>query len=258
MNPEEFTASTQADPPEHNELTQEVTMPLGTGDFSAEPGHDPLAGTQTRKKLSGGSVLIVAVVLIAVGGLFSMRKLAQVTAAAGVDSEIETTIETFLKSLTGQETPEDDSSGDRAGARANEAALAVLSETYSERQVPLSNVQRNPFIIYQRETVAPLPTEDPGLAASQQEQRWREKRKEREQIIRSAGDRLTLKSILGGSNPLAIIDGKIVRVGDTFDIPGGDVAFRIRSISTGMVELVAQVEELNLTVEITLQLQRDR
>jgi len=258
VNGEEFTGSTESIPGVEATAPPDVTMPLGTGELPDEPATlDPLAGTGTKKKLGGGSLLIVAVVLIAVGGLFSMRKLAQATAAAGTNSEIETTIESFLRSLAGQPA----SIGPTGGSvlpEGHERALTVLTTEYSERQVPLRCVQRNPFIIFQPTAVAPVKPEEVQQQATQQEMRWRQMREQRQALIRQEGAKLTLKSILGGSTPLAIINGRIVRVGEAVPTQCAEVTFRVLSIESGSVDLIAEAPELDLKIKITLELQRDR
>ena len=87
MNTEELTGDTPAASEEEG-AKQNVTMPLGVGDFADQFTQDPLAGAKTTKRLNGGAALIVAVVLIAVAGLFSMRKLAQVTVLDRVVTQV--------------------------------------------------------------------------------------------------------------------------------------------------------------------------
>ena len=46
--------------------------------------------------------------------------------------------------------------------QADAGVLAVLSCTYTDRQVPIENVQRNPFIIYGESPVALTSMDDGG------------------------------------------------------------------------------------------------
>jgi hypothetical protein len=231
----------------------ELSMPIGAEDFAAQadPALDPLAGAVTGRKLNGSVVLIVAVVLIAVAGLFSMRKLAQVTAAAVADTDAASKIETFLKSRTG--TPDGSGEMQPSTLVLEEAeVLNVLSATYSERQVPLRDVQKNPFMIFLPEAIKvetqnndPAITEDP-------EARFREAQAARRTTIEITGSRMELKSIMSGSNPLANIDGAVYRIGETVEAPNSDVVFRVDSIESGKVVLVAEEPGLELSVKVTL------
>lgn len=254
MNGNEFSGSEPvlADPDGREQ--QHATMPLGTGNFADETAIDPLAGAQNRRKLGGGGLLIFAVVLIALAGLFSMRKLTQVTAASPIDSDIEKTIEEFINSVGGG-TGQPQKLDGIAGAMNDERVLAILSESYTERQVALQDVQKNPFIIDQ---VAPAFTpdvDDPDTTASDQKDRWRQMRSDRRAQIEQAGQGLHLKSVVDGAVPLAIIEGRIVRVGDTFTAGPSRITFRVDAISTSAVNLVAEAPELDLAVTVTLTLE---
>jgi hypothetical protein len=224
-------------------------MPLGTGDFGADPSLDPLAGASGGKKLNGGLLLIIAVMVIAAGGLFFMRKIAAVTASMVIDRDVEALIDDYIKS-----NPDDDTTPDRLSSTYNEV-LGVLTEAYSERQVPLRDVQRDPFIIHYAEPDLPDPREavDPSL---QQERVFLQRQAERRTQLEEGVRKLKLKSILGGSNPLAIIDGKIVRVGDVLVVNAGELAlrYRVKRIATASVDLAGEAPELALSVPFILQL----
>ena len=148
MNGDEFSDATSHLPGADADRMPDVTMPLGTGEGPEEGAAlDPLAGAGTRRKISGGSVLIAAVVIIATGGLFAMRWLSEATAARDADREIESTIESFLKSFTGLSDDNPEETETPTGDNPSDRVLAVLTTEYSERQVPLRDVQRNPFIL---------------------------------------------------------------------------------------------------------------
>ena len=117
----------------------DAPAPAGSG-FEDVLIDDPLADAGSGHKISGSSLLIVTVIVIAAGGLFAIKKLADVTAAVVVDSEIEETITRFLDEA-------DDQPGDQVLRKEDQSTLAVLNEVYTERQVPLAEVQRNPAVI---------------------------------------------------------------------------------------------------------------
>jgi len=228
---------------------RDVTMPLGQGDFAREPGLDPLAGAGSRRKLGGGGLLILAVVLIAIAGLFSMRKLAQVTAANPLSSDAEKTIEEFINSVTGGGSAADGQIDipDMANV---EQVLTVLSEhdQYTTIQVPWDQVQKNPFIIDQ--AVSAIITDPAAVTPNDRTGEIRAQ-------IRQAGRSLRLKSIVAGAVPLAIIEGRIVGVDDTFTAASSDITFTVLAISSSAVELAGQAPGCDLTEPITLTLTQD-
>jgi hypothetical protein len=249
VNPNDFNDSNVTPSPGDVETQRDVTMPLGTGEFAEEPSLDPLASAGSTKRLSGGVLLIAAVVIIAVGGLFSMRKIAQVTAATDASSEIESRIEAFLNDLTGQTTSTAVGHAGELGARGE--SLAVLRDDYSERQVALHDVQKDPFVIYlDPSTVGPIePDPQPGASA---EELFLRRQAERRTLFQQAAAGLNLRSVMGGASPLAIIDDTIVRLGDQITSGPSAVEFRVTAIGAGTVEVTAEAPELDLVVTITL------
>lgn len=250
MNGNEFSGSEPVLGDPDGREQQHATMPLGTGNFADETAIDPLAGAQNRRKLGGGGLLIFAVVLIALAGLFSMRKLTQVTAASPIDSDIEKTIEEFINSVGGG-TGQPQKPDGIGGVMNDDRVLAILSESYTQRQVALRDVQKNPFIIDQ---LTPDPV-DPSTIGSGYKDRQRQDRTERRAQIEQAGQSLHLKSVVDGAVPLAIVEGRIVRVGDTFTAGPSRITFRVDAISTSAVNLVAEAPEFDLAVTVTLTLE---
>ncbi|MDY7109429.1 MAG: hypothetical protein SYC29_12405 [Planctomycetota bacterium] len=251
MNGSEFNGSEPATPGQGGAEPQNVTMPLGTGDVGDETALDPLAGARTNRKIGGGTLLIVAVVLIAVAGLFSMRTLTKATAWNSFDSETEKIIEGFLEEIREDGQASEDVT-DLSTAMKDEHVLAVLSEPYTERQVALQNVQKNPFIIDQ---VAPAITPDSTLdeqGPTREQLEWQQRRRQRRGQLEQAGADLKLTSVMDGSVPLAVIEGRIVRVGDTFTVGPIEATFRVKAISADAVKLVAEAPEYKLTVPVTL------
>ncbi len=240
---------------QHGSESMYAAAPVGADDFAPDPGLDPLAGATAGRKLSGGTIIVIAVILSAVAGLFSMRKLAEVTAAATIDTDIEKTIDAFFKKL--------EPTGGTAVAQfspATDTVLDVLTDTYSERQVPLRDVQRDPFIINEPEPVTaaqgdPVVTQPADTGRKQRE--WERNRDDRRQTMEADGAKIVVKSIMGGSRPMALIDRQIVVVGDRVTAKNTATEFVVESISTGSIDLVSEDPEFQLTVRVTAFLQRD-
>ncbi|MCP3904278.1 MAG: hypothetical protein GY715_11660 [Planctomycetes bacterium] len=251
-------------PNEHKSLAQQGDNPadednslstFSDGSFG-ESGHDPLAGAMSSRKSHTGSILVVAVILVAVAGVFSMRKLAEVTAATGFDKEIEATIEQFLGTLTptGQrKNPDTD-----LPLTDRDEILAVLGTAYTEIQVPLRDVQRDPFIISELESPQIDPVDlDPEDLSAQQERRWRELQDARRAELLKGAESFKLKAIMGGSKPLAIINDQTVTKGATIVSANGE-EFKVLSIGSATVELLGGAAELDIEVPVTLVIKRDR
>ena len=49
------------------------TIPLGVGNFEEQVSHDPLAGAESKRRIDTGSLLILGVVVVSIGGLAAMR-----------------------------------------------------------------------------------------------------------------------------------------------------------------------------------------
>lgn len=247
MSANQTRNSTQAYAGDSPITDDEQTMPIGMGDLNEDPGLDPLANAGERKKFNTGSLVLVGVVVIALGGMWLMRALSQVSGMTTGNSDIELTIEKFLKGLKSSH-PASDSQHAPLLASTDASVLAVLSESYTERQVPLDNVQRDPFIIFDDRPVISGDTVN-VLSRIQAEKRG--------MIVRAAGQ-LQLKSVIMSATPLANVSGKIVRKGDEIVAEPEDIVFRVAGITSDSVMIVAEDASLDLTVPITLTLSRDR
>ncbi len=217
----------------------DVTLPLGVAE-GADTSFDPLASNESRKRSMGGSLVIALVVVGAVAGLYSMRMLSRLTAAAIFDTDAESTIDAFLGSNVA-----DGGGGTTFGN--GTGVLEVLQDDYIDQQVPIESVRRNPFEIFQS-----VPNEDPvdtgpvvpmGSTPEELDVRMRSD-------IQIASTRLELKSVLGGSKPLAIINGEIVQIGDILSVSGVPFSFEVTRIMPAAVELEVRHADLIGTAEL--------
>jgi hypothetical protein len=217
------------------------------GGEKIEAGIDPLANVAERKKLNTGSLVIVVVVVLAAAGLWSMRTFSRVSGANGRSSEVETKINDFLKSWKGTGSTTAPPGGSTALTN-SDTVLSVLSETYTQRQVPLTDVQRNPFILPGDNTPTPTATDDGSKALGKRQA-------DRKAQIERSASQLQLKSIIMGSTPLANISGKLVH--QDGDLAADDkVTFHVVAITADSVTLVVDDIPLDLSVAITLNLKR--
>lgn len=232
----------------HNE---NATFPLGTSEegFDADSSLDPLAGAETVKRSSAGTMLIIAVIVVAAGGLFSMRFLAKVSASSQTDGEVEKSIVSFLTALDGGPG---NKGSDSVLFKSDTTVLNVLKESYTEHQVPLANLAKDPFNL--REGDGELVTPEPGDTSNQA---WEQQRREKLKAIEAASKSVQLTMVMLGGTPLANLNGKILRVGDTLHMEREKVNFRVAKIEADKATLVGEDAALNVRFEVTVMIKRD-
>jgi hypothetical protein len=224
-------------------------MPLGTG-FDGEVPADAIIDQSGRKKVSSSTLLLLLVVVLAGIGLYSMRSLATAMAGGGADKGLEETIESFLTSMTG-----DGARGQ--GELTVDDAGAVLLDDRIGLQVPLEEVQKNPFVplpMEQSSTLVEAPIDD-GSAGAQE--RIALAREEAKKLFEAEATKLRLLMVMGGTDPMANISGRVVRLGDTVADERLSVEFHVIEISQGLVVLRGERSDLALVHDIALRLIRD-
>ncbi len=167
---------------------------------------------EKRKSIPDSVLILALVVAVAGGGLFAMRKM-------GLGSQIQfTNVEI--------DYPLDNS----AFTGRDDELLADLRNSDLE-QVPLSQVQKNPFqLISDGHVIDDQPVAMAGETEAEARLR-REQEERRREIVRKYAD-LDLNSVLLGSTPVARVSGETVRVGDMIE-----GLFRVTSISARTVNL---------------------
>lgn len=228
----------------------EKSIPLGVGDMMGDASLDPLATVSEGRKFKAGSLVLVIVIIVACAGLWFMKSMTRVGAAQVGNSEVEASIEKFISSLSGKASMSNSAATPSNALGSTDAnVLAVLSGSYIERQIPLDGVQRNPFIIYgEASTDVSAPEQAAGSFAS--------RRIEKQTAFEKAAERLELKSVLMGSQPLANIGGKIIRKGEELVMQPENVAFRVADITKESVTVVGEDASLNLNLTFIIVLKR--
>lgn len=247
---QQFDTDSAFDPNE-GALQQAKTAPLGIGDFDADGAGaaDPLAGAEIQKKSHAGTLLIIVVVFVAIGGLFFMRTVAKVTAAVTNDMTVEQFVDKFLDAL--DQTPEQ-----MAAQADKQQVIEVLHDDYTEFQVPLQNVQYNPFLVHSASDAPVATPNTPDVDTTVRE--FERQREQRRLAIEQAAASLRLDMVMtGGSTPLANIGGQVVRVGDTFTANPGSVEFTVVAIVGEIVSISSYDERYDLTIETSIKVDRD-
>lgn len=229
-------------------------QPLGTGNILNGDDDLPLIEEESSSKINSSAVIITLIILISVGAVFAMRTISKSNNTSFASNiEVENQIEIFLDAMASQDLS--DGSGLNS-SRGETTVLKVLSTTYSDRQVQLENVKKNPFITIaddgsQRQAQA-NPNPD-GISAK----RWNIQRELLREKFVAASQNITVNSLMSGSSPLASLNGKIVREGETITVGSDEVQFTIETIQISTVILVAESTEYDLKMQFTLGLKQN-
>jgi hypothetical protein len=108
------------------------------------------------------------------------------------------------------------------------------------------------------ETEIPAEPETTDTQVDKRVQLWLQEKAEREMAIEQAAGQLRVKSILMGSEPLANINNRIVRVGDSLPTPTDGISFEVTEITASSVTVVARAPEYGLVIERTLRMHGPR
>jgi len=208
---------------------EQSTRPLTSGDHDdaaggAGGGATSLAGLgeaeQAAKKstIPPGVLLLALVVAVSGGLLYGMR---QVGLGVGLDLRLPTI-----------DYPVDAAEAVVVRDERHQRIMDDLATSESILQVPLDNLQRNPFRLDSAPAeIVAEPGEDPEATAARIAA---ERERQRRQEIKRTLDAIEVNSVLTGAVPLARINGKPVRIGERV----ADV-FVVRAIYGRTVELEA-------------------
>lgn len=234
--------------------TDETTRPLGVGAFASEMSALPGEGGKSSFKLRSSSIVLGVVLVLAIVGLFSMHTLAKVTASVVGNEQMERIIDDFMNSSAGQSVFQLSSPTDNKVMQSKEV-LAVLNEAYTERQVPLNDVQKDPFLLLET-----APRDEPKTATSgdNKANELERQRAQRKEQLTNIAQRLSLKSVMLGAVPLANINGQIVRPGEIITVMPERQEFEVLSIETESVRLSTADLSLGVRIEITIEINREQ
>jgi len=204
------------------------------GDDGAEGGGEQtfgggiggeLAGTEgsSRQSLQSGVAVLLFVLAVAGGVLFLMRKFGH----PGLDFVLPTI-----------DYPVGQAASARVDDPRQQRILRALESGQSIVQVPLDELQRNPFALDEGPSGEEVAINAP-TGPSQEEIRARE----RQTLIRRTYEALELNSVVTGSAPIARISGRAYRLGDTI----ADL-FKIVAIKGRQVTLEADGRSFTLVL----------
>lgn len=208
------------------------TMTLMGGVVSEDPDafDDQTPLSAENKLLNKGSLLIILVAALAAGSIYLMRL--SVGSSLHEDNstrQAEARVETWLGKLSHPDQIAKDDPMRPANIRnlfANtDSIIKMFASDFSGEQVPIKYVKKNPF---------ELVSGKPSISETDAEEQLAMRQ------LRSSLKSLTLQSVLGGSDPVAVINSNLKRVGDTIG------QFKIVSIGELSVKLQAKGKTFEL------------
>ncbi len=199
---------------------------LESGFAADETGLGAVGAARRRKPVRDGTIILAVIIFIAAGILASMRLISTKAGGYARDVALETRIDEFI---SGMKKP-----AAIGSLIVNDTEIIEsLADDRTDVQVPLVEVKKNPFLM--KAVPAQTPVGLPNLALTP-EQIAEQKRREREASLRTQAAAMHFSSVMGSpGNYLAVIDGRVVQVGDT--LPGG---FTVADIGSTQVTLEAE------------------
>ena len=203
-----------------------------------DPGQIDEGGSRA---LSQGTILVIAVVLIAAGSLYAMRLTqGEIDPDSQKQQQVEAKMEQILAKLSNPAAMSADDPLRPANMQAlfkdTDKIVGMLDTDLTNRQVPAQFVKKNPFELPQvekEEKAEPKNNYD-------QQQRQAELRR-----LRNKLGTLSLQTVMqGGSGPIAVINGDFYKPGQSIE------DFKITSINTKTltVKLTASGETFRLSM----------
>lgn len=150
-----------------------------------------------------------------------------------------------MASLAKVKAPDYDVTKDLKGKSGDhKRVLQDLSESSVKTQVPIEQVQKNPFKLSELVNTNPDQIDDPEKAQRVAAELARREAEARKRQIESALANLKLHSVIGGSTPVARINDTAVRIGDTIE-----EVFVVRAIEGRTVELDCDGEVFTISMD---------
>ena len=227
-------------------------QPIGVGNILNDDDDLPLVDEESSSKINSSAVIITLFILVSVGAVFAMRTISKSNnTALASNPEVENQIENFLDAMANKSLSDGSGMNSSSG---DTTVLKVLSTTYSDRQIQLEYVKKNPFIIDPDNSNQSQTTPTSGGDSTK---KWKAQRKKLRETITKAAQDITVNSLMSGSSPLASLNGKIVREGESITIGSDEVVFIVDSIQVNTVIMVAESEEFDLKMKFTLGLKKN-
>ncbi|MEM9883225.1 MAG: hypothetical protein AAF800_09945 [Planctomycetota bacterium] len=189
-----------------------------------------VAADGDKKKLAQQSILIgVAVTVLAFGALMAMRVTQKDAGASVISAESRQAMDDLTIKLANLERMADDDplnpKNITALFRDTASIVAAIQNDPTTKQVPIEQVQMNPFTPVFEKTVA-VEVDDGGARAEAE-------RAAKLRALYAELARIEVQSLIGGGRPRAFIGGDLYKAGDTLG------SFRVTAIDSRKIAFEA-------------------
>ena len=211
------------------EVTDKAEDNAGGG-YGEEGVLDLIASEGLEQKKRSGAFVLVGVVVVAAVGLFSMHTLTKVQAGDGADPTTNKTVDDFLKNI----------SGTGSDTEKHLQAISVIEGDYTSNQVAADKLGPDPFTVGTVET-----TKTPTTVATTGN---------KQQDVERAIKDIKVQALLLGTRPTAFVNGKTLKIGDTFEVR--KIEFKLTAIANDSVTVLAEYPDDDVKVEQTVFMKR--
>lgn len=188
-DPRDESADGQASP-----LHQEAQSPLLLHDMQTP---EQMFAAPRASQRSRQAVVAALLVAGAVGAIFAMRQFGMGPAVSLADIDM------------------DYKPAPSATGLSPKRVLADLERSRHAVQVPAENITQDPFELDSAKPAAAEPVIDHDLARRAELERLRLAREAQQKVLADAFAKLHLQGVMGGSTPMARIDGRVYKIGMT-------------------------------------------
>lgn len=210
-------------------------------------GADPTFGVDEQpnksRSLASGLLPIFIIAAVAGGAIFFMRSTAGDADRDTIATEVRAKIDQAVAKLSNENAMAhtDPLRADNIDNlfKDTETVVAMFATDFTENQVPVQYVKKNPFVLDRPKTAEGKPAETGD-----------DRRRYEQWLAGLKRDihNLRLDAVMGGAQPMAIVDGKPVHVGDTVG------RFEVEAIQGQTMRLRAVYEPTGKNVLVNLKM----
>ena len=188
-------------------------MGIASGDEAISNADDVFgvqAVDESARIRNQGLMILGGVALVAVGAIFAMRMTQGSLTDAGSAEAAAKIEQVYIKLTSGQMSQDDPLRAENITDLLSDTdeAVAMFTRDYASQQVPVEYVQKNPFMLNLPKSATPAVDRTPENNKKREEQLRR---------LRDSARRLTINSIMAGTNPRVFINNDMYSVGDEID-----------------------------------------
>lgn len=246
MNNDYLNEPIDSDAPEQDQEPTSMSLMGGiASEDNAAAADEFVIGSErpASKLLSQGTLLVVAVAVVAAGTLYAMRVSQGDIGGETVAADVEARIEQALTKLARPDAMAHDDPLREQNMQTlfqdTQTIVDMFATDPTSEQVPLEYIKKDPFDFTIRK---PDPEVDHSANDRLAARRAAEAREQALRKITREAEQLNLQTVMKGRVPVAIIDGEVLRVGQTIG------SFTVTKIEGLSVTLQADTNEFILTL----------